>query len=251
MCPKMLLTNDMDDGLPAGGGGAFRFSAVRPDNLGATEYTLVVIAVDNSGSVSMFHKELNDCLKAAVESCQKSPRAENLLIRVIEFNSNPEELHGFRLLNTIVINDYQITQPHGATCLYDSAMDSLGSIQAYGGTLYGQDFNVNGIFIQVTDGEDVCSKYTAKMVAELKANIIAEEKLESMLSILVGINIENKKIEQYLEKYTIDGNFDQFIPAKDANKDTLARLASFISKSISAASQSLGTGGPSQTLATF
>lgn len=66
---------------------SFQFSATRIEHLGATEYTLVTIAVDVTGSVSGFEAELRKCLITAVESCKKSPRSNNLLLRVILFSS--------------------------------------------------------------------------------------------------------------------------------------------------------------------
>jgi hypothetical protein len=41
----------------------------------------------------------------------------------------------------------------------------------------------------------------------------------------------------------------QFIDAGDATKGKLAKLAAFVSQSISSTSQALGTGGPSQAIA--
>lgn len=248
--PKLMLDSNMDDGLAAGSGGnSFRFSAVRPDNLGATEYTLVTIAVDDSGSVGAFKKELEDCLKAAVEACQRSPRAENLLVRVVEFASNQiTEIHGFKLLNQINLADYSITLPHGGTPLCDATYNSLGSIQAYGKTLFDQEFNVNAICFVITDGEENTSTATAHTVKTLKEEIIRAEEIESVLTILVGININDRSCKMALERFEKDAAFDQFICAADASKGTLAKLAQFVSKSISSQSQSLGTGGPSQTL---
>ncbi len=40
--------------LTVPGGGNFQFSAIRPDNLGAAEYTLVTIVVDITASVAEF-----------------------------------------------------------------------------------------------------------------------------------------------------------------------------------------------------
>src|SRR5438128_2007010 len=45
-----------------------------------------------------------------------------------------------------------------------------------------------------------------------------------------------------------DAGFTQYVEIGDADPKTFAKLAQFVSKSISAQSQSLGTGGPSQSL---
>ena len=76
----------------------FQFSATNIDKLGATEYTLVNVVVDTSSSVSFFKDELENSIKSIVEACNKSSRAENLLIRLSTFNSNLFEEHGFKAL---------------------------------------------------------------------------------------------------------------------------------------------------------
>jgi len=65
----------------------FQYSATRIENLGATEYTLVTVVVDTSGSVADFKDELEKCLQKVIEACRKSPRADNLLIRIVTFNN--------------------------------------------------------------------------------------------------------------------------------------------------------------------
>ncbi|UCE66565.1 MAG: hypothetical protein JSU85_00700, partial [Candidatus Zixiibacteriota bacterium] len=52
----------------------------------------------------------------------------------------------------------------------------------------------------------------------------------------------------YLDDFKDKANLQQFVNAGNATPKTLAKLANFISKSISSQSQSLGTGGPSQSL---
>jgi hypothetical protein len=82
------------------GPGTFEFSGVRPEKLGATEYTLVTVVVDETGSVSAFADELLRCVRAIVEACASSPRADNLLLRLVTFNDRVAEIHGFRPLTT-------------------------------------------------------------------------------------------------------------------------------------------------------
>src|SRR3989344_667737 len=75
----------MDDAMQTHriGGGNFSFSASRIDRLGAAEYTLVTVAVDETGSVSGFDDELLKMLVMAVEACKKSPRSDNILFRIV------------------------------------------------------------------------------------------------------------------------------------------------------------------------
>lgn len=229
------------------GNGNFQFSAVRPDNLGATEYTLVTIAVDRSWSVKNFDKEMVDCIKKIVGACKKSPRAENLMIRIISFSTKIEEIHGFKLLNSINIDDYGSLNPDGWTALYDSAYSSIGATLAYAKTLSNQDFDVNGAVYIITDGEDNKSTMTPDKIKDLVTQAQKNEELESLITILVGVGDASS---DYLEDFKNGSNLDQFIDIGDATEQKLAKLADFVSESISSQSQSLGTGGPSQ-LTTF
>lgn len=75
--------------------GNFGFSGVRPEKLGATEYTLVTLVMDKTSSVNPFSDGLLEVKKAIIAACRKSPRAEYLMFRSVEFNREVEEVHGF------------------------------------------------------------------------------------------------------------------------------------------------------------
>ena len=47
----------------------FQYSAVKMDLHGASEYTVVLVVVDTTGSVQGFKDQLIDCLKLILESC--------------------------------------------------------------------------------------------------------------------------------------------------------------------------------------
>lgn len=248
-----LMQDDDDDSMATsqvGGTSGFKFSATRIEHLGATEYTLVTIAVDKTGSVMDFRDELRKCLKTAVESCKKSPRSNNLLVRVIYFSSSLsggiEEIHGFKPLGEINPDDYPDLDPYGMTPLYDAAFSAVGATNAYAKQLMDQDFLVNGIFFVLTDGDDNTSRATIKMVGQEMQRGMQSEIIESLIGILVGVNLAG--YQQRLEELAKGAGL-QFIDAGEATKGKLAKLAQFVSSSISSQSQSLGTGGPSQNIA--
>ena len=99
----ILLDNTMQELKTASN---YKFSAVKVDELGASEYTLVTVAQDISGSVFEYAREMENCLKTILESCKKSQRANNLLLRLVGFNNVLEELHGFRLLDSVNAVEY-------------------------------------------------------------------------------------------------------------------------------------------------
>ncbi len=231
-------------------GKGFNFSGTKIEKLGATEYTLVTIAVDVTGSVWGFEKELRDCLITAVEACQKSPRVNNLLLRVItfadQFANGVNELHGFKLLSEINPNDYLDFTPGGMTPLCDACYSAVGAMNAYAQKLTDDDFGVNAIAFVITDGGENASVATMKMVREEMEKAIRGEMVESMVSVLVGINAEHYRDE--LEEFKREVGFTQYVDAGEATRGRLAKLADFVSQSVSSQSQALGTGGPSQNI---
>lgn len=227
--------------------GHFGFSAVRMDELGASEYTLATIVVDVSGSVYSFEKDLEKCVKEAIAALRYSPRSNNLMLRVLKFNSGHEEVHGFKLLENCNADDYNGQfQPGGMTACFDATVDAIEGTKNYASTLNSNDIDVNGIIIVLTDGADNESKFGATTVGERKMSCVTDEALESVLSILVAVNSQD--FQSYLDNFNKEGKFDQMIAVNDASASTLAKINKFISKSIVSQSQSLGTGGPSQAI---
>lgn len=228
----------------------YGYSAVRPADLGASEYTLVGIAIDSSPSVAAFKAELENCLKSIVQACKFSPRADNLLLRIVQFNGCMEEIHGFKLLERCNVGDYDnALDIRGATALFDSAENVVSSTTDYAHNhLAPHRYQANAIIFVVTDGEDNSSKLSALSVRAALERAVAEEDLESVVSILVGVNVNNPKMSRYLNDFYTKAGFSQYIELGNASAKELAKLAAFVSRSISAQSQSLGTGGPSQLL---
>lgn len=232
-------------------GGNFTFTAKRIEKLGATEYTLVTIALDETGSVSGFEAELQAMLVQAVESCKRSPRSDNLLVRVLYFSSKyPKglsEIHGFKPLSEIDTSLYPVPSPGGMTPLCDATYSGIGAMNTYGKDLFAQDYLVNGIGFVITDGGENASTATMDMVKQEFKKAVSGECLESLVSVLIGVNAQSCR--SLLEAFARDAGFDKYIDAGDANERNLAKLAAFVSQSVSSQSQSIGTGGPSQQIA--
>lgn len=230
-------------------GTRFQFSAQRIDKLGATEYTLVTIANDTSGSTSHLRKEMEKGLKTVVQSCRKSPRADNLLLRVLNFDDTVREVHGFKLLSECNEADYTgcLGALGGMTALYDALYTSVQASNQYGRDLVNNDFDANGIVFVITDGCNNRGTCTEKMVKEALEEAVKGENLESMVSVLIGLNLD-PGTDQALAKVHQNCGLTQYVSIGDATESKLAKLADFVSKSISSQSQALGTGGASQSL---
>lgn len=137
----------------------FQFSAVGMDDIeGGSLYTIVNILVDETGSVSGFETQLEDCIKTIVDACKKAPTSETLLMRVGKFGSHisnsVEEIHGFNLLSNLKTRDYAGTiQPDGSTPLLDATLDSIETMESQAKILVDQEYGCNGIFFVMTDGD--------------------------------------------------------------------------------------------------
>ena len=230
----------------------FGYSAADLDSLGATEYTLVTIAVDESSSVSAFKNEMEKCIQEVVKACKFSPRSDYLLIRLVAFNSSMREVHGFKQLVDCDLNDYiGAINPCGATALFETARNAISATNDYGKQLADSDFDANAIVVVITDGDDNSSgSIDAQSVGTALTQAMRDEALESIMSILVGVGVGSYSgISDYLDTFKDEAGINQYVEIKDADDKSFAKLAGFISQSVSSQSSALGTGGPSQTLA--
>lgn len=256
--PKLVGGTGGDAGMQTYtiGGSNFTFQATRIGNLGAPGYTLVTIVVDTTGSTSGFTEQLREMLLTVIAACKRNARKEFLLVRVIVFattyQNGHQELHGFTRVLEINTDDYPTFNASGATPLWDATFSGVGAMAEYAGDLTAQDFDVNGILFVITDGVE--GDWTGKPVStvrppEIKAKlaaVVTGELMESMVSILIGINAATCRND--LERYREDVGFTQYTDAGDATPESLAKLAAFVEFSISSQSQALGTGGPSQSI---
>ena len=227
----------------------YGYSATRIQQLGATEYTIVTVVCDTSGSTLGFALEMEAAIAKIVESCKYSSRADNLLLRLVEFNDTLKEVHGFKLLENCNTGDYSgVLRPSGNTALYDATENAISAITDYSGRLAAADFGANAILFVITDGMDNESTLSPKAVRRTLATAVSSEALESIVSVLIGVNVGDQTVSQFLKKFYQEAGFTQYIEIDHANVETLARLAQFVSKSISAQSQALGSGSASQSL---
>jgi|SRR6478609_5909291 len=245
----MPIFNDDDAASFKTNGSGFQFSGIKPTSLGASEYTIVTILVDVSSSVAPFAKDLEETIKSTIKSCQDSPRRDNLLLRVVKFNSHIEELHGFRPLMDCQVDKYDnVLRPGGTTHLYDASVNVIDALATYGKKLVDEEYDVNGLVVIITDGEDYTSTLTRKSVKEALGRAMSTEAMESLVSILIGINVQDPRIGAYLQSFKDEADIREYVEAADATPKTLAKVANFVSKSISSQSQSLKSGQASQPI---
>jgi uncharacterized protein YegL len=229
-------------------GGGYGYTAAPVETLTSFENTLALGLLDESGSTGSFARQMELCQKEIIKSLRHSPRADNLIYRHCHFGTNFREHHGWVPLGQISEDQYDgCYQPGGQTALYDSCDRVIREMLDYAQKQAAQKYLCNGIIYIMTDGRDLGSTLRERDVKTALGTAIASEALESLITILIGVN-DDASIQADLQKFAHNVGFTQYIPLKDASEKSLAKLANFISKSISAQSQALGTGGPSQSL---
>ena len=253
--PKLfgVKTEDLNKAIAQG----FHYTSVSVDRLsGASEYTIVGIVVDKTGSVQSFKSDLEAMLAASIDACQSSPRALNLIVRTTAFNntfgnSNIEEIHGFVPLNTIDTTQFAGTiSPDGMTNLYEATDEMVSALYGFGKELYNKKYLSNAIVFIITDGDDNASASTSTPEAIKKTldRIKKEEVLESIRTILIGINDTDPDLKLKLEHFKDRAKLDEYVSVGEVTKGKLAKLAQFVSQSTSTQSQALGSKGPSQPI---
>lgn len=238
----------------------FSFTGTPIDKLGASEYTIVTILLDLSGSVGGWERKLEDCVKTIVGACRKSPRAENLVVRLVAFNTATWEIHGFVELKNVNLNDYDNKfNAGGGTALLDALLNGIESTGDYANDLAAKRMICNAVLFAITDGDENSSTIATincrnsidaqKKVGAALTKIRGQEVLESIKTVLIGIADPNDThLASLLSDIKTNGGLDEFVMIGNMSKGTLAKLAGFVSKSVSSSSQALNTGGPSQPI---
>ena len=220
--PRLDQNQDETVSMKITGASNFHFSGVRPEKLQATEYTLVTIVIDETGSVAKFADLLLDMVKTIIKSCQKNARAENVLVRLVAFNRNVREVHGFIALPDIKTDDYQPFQPTGLTALYDATYSAIGSMLTYGKSLYDLDMEVNGVGFIVTDGDNNTGSMGTTSIADCMEEAMRMEKIKGITTVLIGIKdpslpkSEAERIAAALKKFKDEAKLTEYIDAGDA-----------------------------------
>lgn len=244
------ITDDMASQAIAGTN--YQFTGQRIDTLGSNEWTLGVVIMDVSGSTSRFRPEMERVLKAIYRACLKNPRADCMMLRVVKFDTQIDEVHGFKPLADCNESDYDgcLGLGGGLTALYDACFTGVQSALQYGKALTAKDYDANAAIFVVTDGCEYppnASTATPSMVKTALEDAVVSESLESITSVLIGLNAGGS-LDAQLAKVKDACGFMQYESVDNVDENSLARIAEFISRSFSSQSQMLGTGGPSQSL---
>jgi hypothetical protein len=190
-----------------------------------------------------------ECLAEIVRACLKAPRSDNLMVRAVAFDDSLDELHGFKPLTAVQPDDYNDALcAGGTTALYDASVHTIEAMCDYGRDLTDHGFAANGVLFVLTDGCDNASTLTAQQVKDALDTAISSEALESMVSILVGVNVKDRTVGSQLMKFSSEAGFSHYVELDKADAKTFAKLADFVQRTVIAQSRALGTGAASRLL---
>jgi hypothetical protein len=124
-----------------------------PFELGASEATIVVYVVDQSGSMYDVADEVLASLIESVESMKESKPAAALTLTQINFNYQAEVVFANRPVEEIKAADIAY-YADGMTALYDATLGALTGSLAYEEQLLQAGLSTKGIVVVFSDGAD-------------------------------------------------------------------------------------------------
>jgi len=225
------------------GNSHYGYSAIGLSSLAASEYTLVTIAADRSGSIHAFRHEIEACLSEILRATRGGVMADNVMVRVTSFADTLREDVGFKpVLATDPDSMKGLIRDTGCTALYDASLNAVEATTAWAETLCANGLAINAVIFVVTDGQDNASSATATDVAAAVRTAIATEAVQDITTVLVGVNVADASVGRSLMDFSVKAGFDQYIELAKADRQTLARLARFATRSITASSVALQGG---------
>lgn len=226
----------------------FGYTGANVATLASFENTLTVGLFDESGSTTPFARQMELCIQEIIKGLRTSPRASNLMYAQYHFDTSFREFHGFKPLIECNEADYDgCWGGGGKTTFYDSLDKVLRFILDYARQQAAQHYVCNGILYVLTDGCDFGSTLTQRDNKKTLAEILTAEELESLLTVMIGIN-PDPGVQKALEATAKEIGFSAYIPVEKADEKTLAKISGFVVSQSVSQSQHLGSGGPSQVL---
>lgn len=150
------------------------------DDIDSEEVTLVVVAIDASGSM---HEHANDVIKAYQEqflkSLQAAKNAESILVSTLIFSAsgidNVRLVHGYTPVSQCPELTPDIYSPEGGTPLYDAVWNALTGLVAYGQNLRDNGTRTKSIVCVLSDGFENSSRISASKVRQLAGDVLRQQ----------------------------------------------------------------------------
>jgi hypothetical protein len=123
------------------------------DNIGGEVVNLIFVAIDGSGSMSSYIKDMSDCLDNFKTSIKNSKESDDILVARADFASTIN-VAGYKKIDQLDTS-YNAS---GNTALYDVICEGTTKLSQYMDYLKNQGIRVKAVFSVFSDGEDTCSR---------------------------------------------------------------------------------------------
>jgi len=235
-------------------GGTFGYTAIPVTNLQSFKNCIALSLFDESGSTRSFKRLMEAAMNKITLFLRNSPEADKIIWGHYQFDTELTEVMGLTPLREVPDDRFDgCWAGGGRTGLYHGECRMQEILRAYAAEQVAMRYVCNGILATLTDGlnyapaGDPGHDFTEAMVKEEFAKTVMCEDLESLVSILIGIN-PDKDVQKKLEAHAELVGYTRYLPVEKADEKTLSRIAGFLSQSIISQSQNVATGGPSQKI---
>jgi hypothetical protein len=238
-------------------GGNFGYQGMAIDDLTSLKNCIALTLFDESGSTKSFAREMERAMQKITQFLRKSPEADKIIQAHWQFDDELKEVVGLTPLPQILDDTFDgCWAGGGRTGLYYGECRMLEIMRDYARQQAIKRYRCNGILCTLTDGGnytipgDPGHEFTETMVQQGFAQTVTCEDLESIVSVLIGIN-DDDYVQEMLEKHAETCGYTRYLPVKKADEKTLAKIAGFISQSIQSQSQQVGQGAPSTKISSM
>lgn len=178
---KDLMCVSLDDAVLAGCAG------VNPDDIEATEVTLVSLLIDDSGSMAGLEDAVIAGQRAMLEAFAKSKQKDSFLVGMWALNRT-DPYHSYVKVDDAVRLDRRNYQPNGCTPLCDRWCEILSANVVYAGQLRANGTVVRSIVVVITDSYDNASqKFDIADCAKIAKDLLSSEQF---ILAMVGVGQE-------------------------------------------------------------
>lgn len=147
------------------------------DDLESENVNLMMIAVDNSGSMLNYMSDMDKCLKGFKDALKDSKESNEILVARANF-SNDTEIGGYKPIGEFDTN----FSAYGGTALYDCVVQSSQKMLEYRKYLRDQGVRVKCVFAVFSDGCENASTATISMAKQAVSNLNSEEITTAFIS---------------------------------------------------------------------
>lgn len=147
------------------------------DDIDSETVNLIFVAVDRSGSMCKYVKDMMDCLKEFKGALTNSKECDEILLARADFDDNIS-IGGYK-----PIADFDTNYcANGMTALYDVTVEGEEKLTQYIEFLRNSGMRVKAVFSVFSDGEDTASRTQLAIAKDSVAKLNAAEVVTAFIS---------------------------------------------------------------------